>query len=915
MNMIRNYVLCLLLAAAVVPCAVAAVPPQQADFDAAKIEPFRFKNQKYTSVEKEGKTPGPWQPGSWADGAVSEVALVRDAGDGKPAIRMMNVSGQPSLMFKPWTEVSLSRGGWAARIEYRKAGKTGGEFVIDGLPETKKVSVRLPATGGAFATVSLPVDVTGNGAAARLAFQLYEGTGEGEALFVRSFRLERTGDVSAEARAAEAGAAAALMAAARTVATREAERRAAERRPIKGWVRPEVKPVPMTKPLDPPPVTGKTYYVATTGSNETGDGSQNKPWRTIQHGMDRLQPGDRLYIRGGEYRESMLTLARSGRPDAYITVAGYPGEQAKVINSGGLAVFNLDAGSPWTPKRLREEAYIVFRDLYVDAVKGNQTFRINGPMMLPEYGSDVVKSRGLRHNIWIVGCEIVGGGPAEGGVGAGFGAHDIVISNNRIHHISGGVMAYLYADGTIIEWNTIYNTGPDQDDAGAIKSMTPGVIIRYNTVYNNNRDPLSKKPGWAPDSEGGGQWRFLQGLTGIYLDWAMLTPPGGNGFYPEPLAPADPANYVYGNRVYNNNAGIYVYKSDNARVFDNVVYDNGRANSGGWAEGKEGGKWLEFIGPAGYGIAATASKNVQVFGNLVYNNRLGGLTTETVPGFQAFNNVLFGNDLAQIHVRKGDEGAFGFNKIVAAPKQGAPFRRVSQDFATPVAYREKYPHQDEGTEIMPLKPGAEPLPLAEKLRKEKAISPAVWQKAYQSLTERAHRAGVGAPPRTVPQAAYDPTQSLQAPLPWRVPGVVEFENYDVGGPGVSFQDNDPENQGSHYRKDGVDIKAADKRAGNGAVVGFTQNGEWMEYTVSVQKAGSYRLLVAYATPEAGRRVRLTWNGKPLGEAITFAPTANWDDLKTQDAGTISLPEGDGVLRVMVEAGPVDLDRLELKPGT
>jgi parallel beta-helix repeat protein len=724
----RNVALWLLLAAGVAIIAPASVPsvaiaaadiqPHEASFDSAKIEPFRQKNEKYKTLEKQGRTPGPWQHSSWADGAVSEATLVTDAGDGKPAIRLVNLSGQPSGMFKPWTGVRLSRGTWEARVDYRKEGKASGRMQIDA-PDNKKHGADLSPTGGAFKTVKVPFEMGGDGGDVGLGLLLYGGIGSDEALFIRSFQLVKVGDVGAETIAAEAQAAAALLARAQTVADREATRRAAERKPIQGWVRPEVKPVRMTKPLDPPPVTGTTYFVATDGNNDTGDGSRSKPWRTIQHGMNQLHPGDRLYLRGGEYRESMLTLARSGKPDAYITVAGYPGEQAKVINSGGLTVFNLDAGSPWTPKRLREEAYIVFRDLYVDAVKGNQTFRINGPMMLPEYGSDVVKSRGMRHNIWVVGCEIVGGGPAEGGIGPGFGAHDIVISNNRIHHISGGVMAYLYADGTIIEWNTVYNTGPDQDDAGAIKSMTPGVIIRYNTVYNNNRDPLSKKPGWAPDSEGGGQWRFLQGLTGIYLDWAMTTPPGGNGFYPEPLLPADPANYVYGNQVYNNNAGIYAYKSDNARIFDNVVYDNGRGGAGGWAEGKEGGKWLEFIGPAGYGIAATASKNVQAFGNVVYNNRLGGLTTETVPGFQAYDNVLFGNDLAQIHVRKGDEGAFGFNKIVAAPKQGAPFRRVAEDFATPAAYREKYPYQDEGTEIVPLAPGTRPLALAEKLRKER----------------------------------------------------------------------------------------------------------------------------------------------------------------------------------------------------
>jgi hypothetical protein len=253
--------------------------------------------------------------------------VVADAGDGKPAIRMVNLSGQPSLMFKPWTELSVGRGSWEARVEYRKDGRASGRLHIDG-PDNKKYGVDLSPTA-TFKTVAVPFEVGGNGANVGVAFQLYGGVGAEEALFIRSFKLEQIGDVGAATKAAEEQANAALNAEAEAVAKREAARRAAERKPIGKWVRPEAKPVRMTKPLDPPPVTGKTFYVATNGNNEGADGSQAKPWRTIQHGMNRLHPGDRLYIRGGEYRESMLTFARSGRPDAYITVAGYPGEQVK----------------------------------------------------------------------------------------------------------------------------------------------------------------------------------------------------------------------------------------------------------------------------------------------------------------------------------------------------------------------------------------------------------------------------------------------------------------------------------------------------------------------------------------------------------------------------------------------------------
>ena len=883
-----------------------AASPEEATLDAARMEPFAVQMLKYKATEKVGDLPGPWVPGAWADGAVGRIELVRDAGDGKPAVRMTNVSGQPSLMFKPWQEISLPRSRWTVTVEYRKAGKTAANLAI-----AKGHDLKLPPTGDGFETKTLSFDAVGDGMKVQPTMQLYAGTGEGEALFVRQFKLARGGAISPEAKAAEERAAAERDTEAQTVAKREAARRAAERKSINGWVRPEAKPVKMDKPLDPPPVTGKTYFVATTGSNENGDGSKDKPWRSIQHGMNQLHPGDLLYVRGGEYRESMLNFARSGRADAYITVAGYPGEQAKVIHGGGgLAVFNISSGSQWTPVRLEEQAYLVIRDLHIDAVNANQAVRVQGPMMLPDYKGNVAKSRGMIHNIWIAGCDITGGNGNESVLGAGYGAHDVVLSNNRIHDMVGGVNAFLFSDGTIIEFNEVFNTSTEQDDAGAIKSMAPGVIIRYNKVHGNNRSPIAKKPGWAPTSEGGKQWRFLQGVSGIYCDFAMVD--DKNNIYPEALVPEDPANYVYGNTVYNNNAGIFAFLSDHVQVYDNVIYGNGRANTGGWVEGKEGGKWLEFVGPAGYGINVNGSTNAKVWNNISYDNEKAGLAVEGAVWSQYWNNVFFGNDLAQIHVRKGERFAMGFNAILvgAGKPQGPPLRRDKDDFATADAFRQKFPYHDEGTQIVQLTAGTAPLERARQLLQEQAVTDAAWRDANQRLTAKAVAAGIGKPAETVAQAPYDPSGSLQVPLPKALPGTIELENYDVGGPGVSFKDDDGENQGGHYRKDAVDVKASPK-AGNGAVVGFTANGEWMEYTISVAQAGAHPLSITYATPEAGRRIRLTLDGKPLGEPITFVPTGDWDQLETTPAGTVTLPAGDAVLRVTIESGPVDLDRLRI----
>jgi Concanavalin A-like lectin/glucanases superfamily/Right handed beta helix region len=72
---------------------------------------------------------------------------------------------------------------------------------------------------------------------------------------------------------------------------------------------------------------GSTYYVATTGNDTTGTGTEALPWKTIKHGVDQLYAGDTLIIREGEYRETYINNFRSGSSGSPITVKGFPGEK------------------------------------------------------------------------------------------------------------------------------------------------------------------------------------------------------------------------------------------------------------------------------------------------------------------------------------------------------------------------------------------------------------------------------------------------------------------------------------------------------------------------------------------------------------------------------------------------------------
>src|SRR5258706_269283 len=73
-----------------------------------------------------------------------------------------------------------------------------------------------------------------------------------------------------------------------------------------------------------PLAKGPTYFVDAAKGDDKNDGSEAKPWKSIQHGANRLKAGDTLYLRGGAYYEK-VRLTRSGAADAPITIASYPG--------------------------------------------------------------------------------------------------------------------------------------------------------------------------------------------------------------------------------------------------------------------------------------------------------------------------------------------------------------------------------------------------------------------------------------------------------------------------------------------------------------------------------------------------------------------------------------------------------------
>jgi parallel beta-helix repeat protein len=89
---------------------------------------------------------------------------------------------------------------------------------------------------------------------------------------------------------------------------------------------------------------GTTYYVSTTGSDVTGDGSYSNPWATIQHAVDNVSSGDTIMVAPGTYTGAILdkgvTVSGLGPGDSIIDT-GVPYK----AGSGLTTAFRLDAGA------------------------------------------------------------------------------------------------------------------------------------------------------------------------------------------------------------------------------------------------------------------------------------------------------------------------------------------------------------------------------------------------------------------------------------------------------------------------------------------------------------------------------------------------------------------------------------------
>lgn len=144
-----------------------------------------------------------------------------------------------------------------------------------------------------------------------------------------------------------------------------------------------------------------------------------------------------------------------------------------------------------------------------------------------------------------------------------------------------------------------------------------------------------------------------------------------------------------------------------------------------------------------------------------------------------------------------------------------------------------------------------------------------------------------------------------------VPGFVQLEDYDMGGQSVSFYDKDFVNEGGAYREDGVDIVQIDSAdASKGYAIGYTQAGEWLEYSVNVVTTSKFVFRASVADGLEGGSIRLFIDGKAVTDTVAVPQTEDWNTYTLMDGETSEIEKGDHVLRVQFTGSYVNIDWIQ-----
>lgn len=134
--------------------------------------------------------------------------------------------------------------------------------------------------------------------------------------------------------------------------------------------------------------------------------------------------------------------------------------------------------------------------------------------------------------------------------------------------------------------------------------------------------------------------------------------------------------------------------------------------------------------------------------------------------------------------------------------------------------------------------------------------------------------------------------------PVSIPSIIEVVNYDEGGEGLAYHDAEPANLGNEGRvKEGVDMQTCSL---GGMNIGWTNNNEWLNYSINVPEDGKYNFIIKVASAGNGGDFHVELNNKNISGKLTIANTTGWQEWEDITIKNVSLKKGNAQLKLFME---------------
>ncbi len=136
-----------------------------------------------------------------------------------------------------------------------------------------------------------------------------------------------------------------------------------------------------------------------------------------------------------------------------------------------------------------------------------------------------------------------------------------------------------------------------------------------------------------------------------------------------------------------------------------------------------------------------------------------------------------------------------------------------------------------------------------------------------------------------------------------IPGTIQAEDYDLGGPGLGYFTPAPTSN-SVYRNGTIAIKKHTKDSGY--YLTNTRFREWLRYTVDVKKTDSYTVTTRVSAARGGQWFKIIDECHPQNRVTVWVPATGTGTFVTTRPVTLHLDEGEHTLKVF-SYGAQDMD--------